>query len=129
VRQATNSVSSEREFSIEEISKKLNTQTFIIERLIFGLNLSSCDENSLPYNKNIAQKLTRVLTSTIDVRTLVFFKMLDENRNQYVGRSEVTHFYTCYLKSITTLNKHVIPQVIEILHKKYHLDTVSLFIL
>lgn len=127
IRQATESLASDRELSIEEISKTLNTQTFIIERLICVLNFSSTNENLPPLNRNIIQKLTRVLTSTIDVRCLLFFKMLDENRDEYVSRRELSSFYKKYLNNIESFDKNRIRRFIEILLKKFHLDIVSLY--
>lgn len=125
-RQATESLPSDQELSVEEISEVLKTQPFIIERIINALILSSTDENISKLNRNIIQKLTRVFTSTLDVRCLVFFKMLDENCNQYVEREELSSFYAKYLNSIQCFNKDLIPRFICIILKRYHLDTVSL---
>lgn len=113
--------------TIEEISKTLGTQPFIIERIINVLILSSNDESASTLNRNIIQKLTRVFTSTLDVRCLVFFKILDENHDQYVEKEEIAAFYTTYLNTIQSFNKTLIPQFIRIILKRYHLDTVSVF--
>ena len=126
-RQATESLPSDKELTIEEISKTLGTQPFIIERIIDVLILSSNDKTAPTLDRNIIQKLTRVFTSTLDVRCLVFFRVLDENRNQYVEREEISAFYTRYLNTIQSFNKSLIPRFIRIILKRYHLDTVSTF--
>lgn len=126
IRQATESLSPDEVLSVEEVSKMLNTQTFIVERLICVLNGSSPTEGVPPLNRNVIQKLTRALTSTIDVRCLVFFKMLDKDRDQHVGREEVSSFYETYLNNMESFNKSTIPHVICVILKKFHLDTVSL---
>ena len=127
IRQATESLPSDKELTIAEISKTLGAQPFIIERIINALMLSSTDERLPPLNRNIIQKLTRVFTNTLDVRCLVFFKVLDENRNQYIEREDVSSFYTRYLNSIECFNKNLIPRFIRIILKRYHLETVGLF--
>lgn len=126
IRQATESLSLDKVFTVEEISKMLNTQTFIIERLVCVLSQSSTNENLPPINRNVIQKLTRALTSTIDVRCLVFFKMLDTDCDQYVGREEVSYFYERYLNSMESFSKTLIPHVICVILKKFRLDKVSL---
>lgn len=126
IRQATDSLSPDEVLSVEEISKMLNTQNFIIERLICVLSGATCNDSLPPLNRNVIQKLTRVLTSTIDVRCLLFFKMLDKDRDQHVGREEVSSFYETYLNNMESFNKSIIPHVICVIIKKFHLDTVSL---
>ena len=127
LRQAVENLPSDKEITIDKISKTLDTQAFIIERIIHVLNLISTDENLPTLNRNIIQKMTCAFTSTLDVRCLVFFKILDENCNQYVEREELSSFYTRFLNSVQSFDKNLIPQLIDIILKRYHLDTVSLF--
>ena len=118
---------SDKELTIEEISKTLGTQAFIIERIINVLIFPSTDGTLPKLDRNIIQKLIRVFTSTSDERCLVFFKMLDENRNQYVEKEEISSFYTSYLNGIESFNRNLIPRFIRIILKRYKLDTVSVF--
>ena len=127
IRQITDGLTFENELTTEEISKLLNTQTFIVERIIRVLNLSPTKENLSPLSRNIAQKLTRVLTSTIEVRSLVFFKILDDNNDQYVGKYELSRFYENYLNMLQSLDKSLIPLILQMLFKRFHLDIVGLF--
>lgn len=106
--------------SIEEASKLLNTQPFILERLIHAIYHS----NKREINKNEIQKLTRVLNGTIDVRALLFFMMLDEDNDQYVSDNELSGFYEKYLKGLKTFDNNRLTEVIPVLLNKFHLDQV-----
>lgn len=123
----TVNLSPERQLSIQEISRMLNTCPFLVERLIRALNFSSVNGRSPILNRTIVQKLIRVFNSTIDVRCLILFKILDENNDQYVRRSELSRFYRAYLESVKLFDANQIPCVIGILLKRFGLTTVSLY--
>ena len=81
------------DFTIEKVSKLLNTQPFIIERLVKALYSSTDDDEDMKtLNKLEVQKLTRILNSTMDVRALVFFMMIDEDSDRYITKNELAFF-------------------------------------
>ena len=111
------------ELSIEQVSKLLNTQPFIIERLVRALYSSTDDDEDIQtLNKIEVQRLTRVLNSTMDVRALVFFMMLDEDNDQYINQNELAHFYEEYLKNLKTFDANRLQEVIRALLNKFHLE-------
>jgi hypothetical protein len=66
VRRASDHLDSEK-LSIEEVSKLLNTQPFIIERLVYALYSSTDDDDDIKTISKIeVEKLTRILNSTMD---------------------------------------------------------------
>ena len=113
--------------SIEQVSKLLNTQPFIIERLVHAL--SSPSEPRVPVKtlqKIEVQKLTRVLNGTVDVRALLFFKMLDAKHDEIITRNGLRQFYEQYLKALKTFDSERLEEFIQVLSTKFHLDEVSL---
>lgn len=123
----------DQEWSIDEVSKLLNTQPFIIERLVRALYSPSRrpsgesveEERVKTLNKSQLQKLTRVLNSTMDVRALLFFMMLDEADDRYITREEIVRFYEKYLTHLKTFDNERLQEVISALLKKFHFDQVS----
>ena len=114
--------------SIEQVSKLLNTQPFVIERLVHALYSSSDDDEDIKIlSKGEVQKLTRVLNSTMDVRALLFFMMLDENDDHYhyVTKNGLAQFYELYFEGLKTFDSHRLQEVIQVLLQKFHLDQVS----
>ena len=109
--------------SIEEASKLLNTQPFILKRLVKALYQSEKQE----LDATEVQKLTRALTGTLDVRALLFFIILDANSDQYITAVGLTQFYEEYLKGIKTFGKDRATEVIPALLNKFHLDQVERF--
>jgi hypothetical protein len=115
---------SDDNISIEEVSKLLNTQPFIIERLVNALYSSSKDEDIKVLNKFQVHKLTRVLNSTMDVRALLFFMVLDKNHDYFITNTGLSQFYEQYLKDLKTFDKDRSQEVIQVLLQKFHLDQV-----
>ncbi|CAF3796775.1 unnamed protein product, partial [Adineta steineri] len=112
--------------SLEEVSKLLNTQPFIIERLVNVLYSSTDDDEVIKtLNKIEVQKLTRILNSTMDVRALVFFMMLDKNSDYYITNNELASFYEKYLQHLKTFDENRLQEVIQVLLQKFHLDQKS----
>jgi hypothetical protein len=115
---------SDEEISIQDASKLLNTQPFIIERLFNALHFSSTNENAKSLNRVQIQKLTRVLNATMDVRALLFFMMLDENGDGYVSDVELAQFYEQYLKVLKTFDNERLEEVRQVLLQKFRLHEV-----
>ncbi|CAF3549158.1 unnamed protein product [Rotaria sp. Silwood1] len=125
IRRASDQLSNEK-LSIEKVSKLLNTQPFIIERLVRILYLSTDNNKDIQtLSKSEVQKLTRILNSTIDVRALVFFLILDEAGDDYVTSNGLTQFYEKYLKYLKTFDENRLQEVIQVLLQKFHLDQKS----
>ncbi|CAM4780398.1 unnamed protein product [Rotaria magnacalcarata] len=125
VRRAGDNLGSEQ-LSVEQISKLLKTQEFLIRRLarIFypsTENVQHVKTVTIPQ----AQKLTCILNSTMEVRALVFFLILDEAGDEYVTRAGMTEFYEKYFKGLKTLDGDRIQEVVQGLLQKFHLDRVS----
>jgi len=125
-RRASDHLGSEN-LALEEVSKLLNTQPFIIERLVNALYSSTDDDDEIikTLSKVEVQKLTRILNSTMDVRALVFFMMLDENSDGYVTNNELGCFYEKYLQHLKTFDENRLQEVIQVILRKFHLDQVS----
>jgi hypothetical protein len=125
IRRVTDNLSDDR-ISIEHVSKLLNAQPFIIERIVHGLYSSAhVDDDMKTLTKLEVQKLTRVLNGPIDVRTLLFFMMLDENNDNYVNYNELSEFYERYLKALKTFDSNRLGQFITVLSQKFHLSQVE----
>lgn len=124
IRRYTDHLPPEKYMSVEEISQILNTQPFIVTCLVRALRLSSDNTNGTDLNRTVVQKLIRVFNSTIDVRCLILFKMLDDNNDNYVDKMEVSRFYTSYLETIKYFEPHRIPAVVQVLLRIYQLNTV-----
>jgi Ca2+-binding EF-hand superfamily protein len=119
-RRTSNHLSDDK-MSIEAASKLLNTQPFILERLVKAIYNSNTNE----LDKIEVQKLTRVLNGTMDVRALLFFMMLDENSDGYITNNELSEFYEKYLKNLKTFDNNRLQEVIPVLLHKFHLDQVK----
>ncbi|CAF1075995.1 unnamed protein product [Rotaria sordida] len=125
IRRASDHLGSEQ-LSIEQVSKLLHTQPFIIERLVRILYSSiDNDKDITTLSKSEVQKLTRILTSTIDVRALIFFMILAEKGNDYVTNNGLRQFYEKYLKHLKTFDENRLQEVIQVLLHKFHLDQKS----
>ena len=123
-RRASNRFDTET-LSIEEVSKLLNTQPFVIERLINALYPPIGDaEKITSISKLQVRKLTRVLNATIDVRALLFFMMTDPDNDHYVTSNELAYFYQKYLEGLKTFDDHRLQEVIQVILQKFHLDQV-----
>lgn len=110
--------------SVNEIAKQLNTPPFIIERLLNVINsLSNRSNSSLMSERNVIN-LTRVLNSTLDVRILLFFMMLDENSDNILMKNEMTQWFQLYLKSIK-VDSDILQEAVQTLVKKFFSDEVS----
>ena len=115
------------ELSLEEVSKLLNTQIFIISRIVQALfrdQFKGADEVKTLTRTQI-QKLTRVLNSTTDVRALLFFMILDEDGDQQVASHEFIEFYEKYLSSLKVFGDDRIQVVITVLLQKFKFNEVS----
>ncbi|CAF1999614.1 unnamed protein product, partial [Rotaria magnacalcarata] len=122
VRRAGDNLGSEQ-LSVEQISKLLKTQEFLIRRLarIFYPSTENVqDVKTLTILQ--AQKLTCILNSTMEVRALVFFMILDEAGDEYVTRAGMTEFYEKYFKGLKTLDGDRIQEVVQGLLQKFHLN-------
>ena len=124
-RQAGTSVAKE-EISVEDASKLLNTQPFIIERLVKAVYsmTTDIDADTKTLDRSEIQRLTRVLNSTFEVRALLFFMMLDEDGDQYVTKDELAHFYEEYLTGLKTFDSTRVQEVIPVLLQKFRFDQV-----
>lgn len=112
--------------SIQNLSKALNTQPYIMERLVKVLfPSSSSDVNIQHLDKIQVQKLARILNSTVDVRALVFFKVIDEDEDQYVSAIELRRFYEKYLATLTTFDHERIDTLVRAMLQKFGLDKKS----
>lgn len=125
VRRAAENIRKEN-LTIEEVSKLLNTPIFIIERLIRVLYSSTRTTNDRQtVSKLEAQRLTHALNSTIEVRALIFFMMLDEAGDDYVTSNGLIEFYETYFKDYKAFDRNRLQEVIQLLRQKFHLDQVS----
>ena len=125
IRRASDHLGNEK-LSIDRVSELLNTQSFIIERLVHALYSSTDDEETIQtLSRFQVQKLTRILNSTMDVRALLFFLMLDEDNDRYVTKNGLAGFYEKYFKVIKTFDENRLQEVIQALLQKFHLDQVS----
>lgn len=106
--------------SISDAAKMLNTQTFILERVVRAVYKSDKKELS----RSEVERLTRALNGTLDIRTLLFFIMLDESDDRYVTSAEVAEFYQTYLKGIKSFDMERSEEVVNALLHKFHLDEV-----
>jgi hypothetical protein len=123
-RRASDHLGSEK-LSIEVVSKLLNTQPFIIERLVYALYSSTDNDEEIKTLSNLqVQKLTRILNSTMDVRALLFFMMLDENNDRYITNHELKFFYEKHFEDLKTFDKNRLQEVLQVLLQKFHLDQV-----
>jgi Ca2+-binding EF-hand superfamily protein len=111
--------------SIVDVSKLLNTQPFIIERLINALFPSDTNEQPTEVTKIQVQKLTRVLNSTMDVRALLFFMILDASGNWYITDDGLAKFYEKYLKNLKSFDNTRSQEIIQVLLQKFHFDQKS----
>ena len=125
VRRASSNLDGE-EISVKDASKLLNTQPFIIERLMKALYSMSSESNAdtETLNRGDIQRLTRVLNSSFDVRALLFFMILDDDGDQYVTKGELTHFYEKYLTDLKTFDNERMQEVISVLLQKFRLEQV-----
>ena len=108
--------------SIEQAAKRLNAQPFLIERLANALFSTIADEKRTSLSALEVQKLTRVLNGTMDVRSLLFFMMLDENHDRYVTQQELSQFYEQYLKGLKTFDGHRQQEFTDVLSEKFQLS-------
>ena len=124
-RRASSNIAQE-EISVEDASKLLNTQPFIIERLIQALYSMSTetDVDITKLDRGEIQRLTRILNSTFDVRALLFFMILDENGDHHVTREELAQFYEKYLTHLKTFDNERMQEVIPVLLQKFRLHQV-----
>jgi hypothetical protein len=120
-------ISVDREgISVREASIRLNTQPFIIRRLVKALYTmtTEIDEDTKMLDPGEIQRLTRVLNGPFDVRALLFFMILDEDSDHYVTKKELTHFFTKYLKTVSTFDTNRLQEVIPVLLQKFNFDRV-----
>ena len=114
------------QISLEQVSKLLNTQSFIIERIVRAIYPSKKNDEAIKTLSRIeVQKLTRILNGTMDVRTLIFFLMLNLDDDQYITYDELSQFYGQYLKGLKTFDANRMEEFIQVLSKKFHLDQVK----
>ncbi|CAF1211376.1 unnamed protein product [Adineta ricciae] len=113
------------EISVENASKLLNTQPFIIKRIVNALKFSKDDEDIKVLDKAQVQKLTRVLNGTLDVRAFLFFMMLDENSDGFISDNELSQFYEEYLRNLKTFDNNRSQEVSQVLLQKFHLHDKS----
>ena len=121
IRRASDHLADER-ISIEQASKLLNTQPFIIERLANSLYSTFAEEKRSSLSKAEVQKLTRALNGPIDVRSLLFFMMLDENNDRFVTQQELSQFYNEYLKALKTFDSQRQQEFVDVLSQKFQLN-------
>ncbi len=109
--------------TLEEVSKNLNTQPFIVERLLYVIVSLTDGSDVSTISQNNVIRLTRTLNSTLSVRALVFFMMLDQDGDNQVSRNELSHFLERYLKNMS-FDSNRLQKADEILLQSFHLDTV-----
>ncbi|CAF0824051.1 unnamed protein product, partial [Didymodactylos carnosus] len=102
------------EYTIKRVAELLNTCPFIVERLLFAMKYRAVTTLSI----DDLQKITRVLNSTFDTRTLVFFIMLDSNDDKFISGRELQKFYEQYLSEIKSLSVEKRDEVIKTLQRK-----------
>ena len=118
--------SSDDQMSIEQVSKLLNTQAFIIERIVRAIYPAKRNDESIKtLSKLEVHKITRILNGTMDVRTLIFFTMLDNNDDECITYNELSQFYEQYLKGLKTFAGSQTDEFIHALSKRFHLDQVG----
>lgn len=117
----------DKRLTIEKVSEMLSTQPCIIERLLQTLKISAEGGNSPTLSNRDVRKVTRVLNSTIDVRTLLLFNILGDNDPSYVTKEKLTQFFQQYLNKISTFTQGQLPEVLGVLLHKFHLNTVEYF--
>ncbi|CAF1361000.1 unnamed protein product [Rotaria magnacalcarata] len=107
--------------TIEEISKQVNAQSYMIEKLLHTLKISPQGGNAPALTNNDVQKLNRVLNSTIDVRVLLFFKMICGNDNDDVNAEQLTQFFEEYFNRTSIFNQDKLQEVLRIVRQQFHL--------
>lgn len=123
-RRTSDHLSTEK-ISLEETSKLLSTQPFIVKRLVTALYQSEKQE----LDKSEVHNLTRALTGTLDVRALLFFIILDSHSDKYITAEGLAQFYQEYFKGIKSFDKNRVTEVIPVLLSKFHLDEVEKYFL
>lgn len=116
--------------SIEEVSKLLNTQPFIIERLFAALFPESkgSDSNVTLFKRSEIIKITRILNSTTDVKALLFFMIIDEDGDRFVTNQEFRAFYERYLSDVQAFDNDRRQAVINALFQKFDLHEVKIYL-
>jgi hypothetical protein len=109
--------------SLEEASKQLNIPPFMIERLLKIIDSLFSYSNVPPMSQNNMMLLTRILNSTLDVRVLIFFMMLDEDDDNYVTRDELSQFFKLYFKT-GSLSTNRVQEAVPMVLQRFHLETV-----
>lgn len=113
--------------SLEQLAKQLNTPPFILERLLKVINQGSGSNDESTVNQNSLIKLTRTLNSTLEVRALLFFKVLDEDDDNCVTKEEMEEFLKVYFKSMK-FETGYLQDAVQVLLNNFHFETVSLYI-
>lgn len=114
------------EFPLAEVSKFFKCQLFILEQLV-NILYSSTENNQTIEKLNRTQigNLICVLNSTIEVRALVFFKMLRGRNENCITKESLAEFYCKYYEGLKIFKETDIKHIIEPVIKKFHLDEVS----
>ncbi|CAF1434112.1 unnamed protein product [Adineta steineri] len=108
--------------SLENLSKKLNTPHFIVERILNILGFLSLNEDVLSISQYNVIRLTQILNSTTDVRILLFFMILDINNDNHISKIEMNDFFKLYFQNLS-FNTHNLEEAIETFLKRFHFDT------
>lgn len=121
--------SAEKKLTVEDVAKMFNTPVCMIQRIVNALNrFSNSDQFSMLSQVDV-QKIIRILNSTLDVRALIFFAILDDQQDDFITREGFREFYETYLKGIKSFNRNRIPEYIEALLQKFHLQDVRINVL
>ena len=115
-------------FAMDEIASRLNTQPWLIKRILYTLGIVKMDFLGV----RDVQVLTRVLTGSFDARALLFFDMIDIDGDRRVTREELLKFFIDYLDgfvSLRILNEGEDGErrqtILRILLEKFHLQQAT----
>jgi hypothetical protein len=115
-------------FQVDEIASRLHTQLWFIRRVLCCLGIG----NMYFLNQREIHLLTRALTGSFAVRTLLFFDVIDVDGDHRVSREEFIQFFIDYLDGIPSLKIFNEAEdgerrrtVLRIILTKFHLNEAS----
>lgn len=117
-----------RTMSSEDISRQFYIQPFILQRLLRIIHtFSNHHDKSTDLNENNIICLIRILNSTLDVKVLILFMMINETNDKYVAKDKLKQFMEIYLENISFDNDRI-SNTIQAFLKKFHCEMVRLFL-
>ncbi|CAF3724776.1 unnamed protein product [Rotaria socialis] len=114
-----------KRYTIEQVSKMLNTLSGMTKRLLAALGMPSENDDAPTLSTRDVQNITRVLNSTTDVRVLLLFKMVSGVDNVYVDQEGLTQLFEHYPRNVGTFAQDQYPEFFRVLLRKFQLNERS----